>query len=66
MRLIGLILALGAIMWVMYQAAGGDDAETMVPVEYQKSVEKAKSVEQTLQDAAQRQLQELDNAQPEP
>ena len=60
MRLIGLILSLGAIMWVLYQAAGGDKADGIVPQEYQQSMEKAEGVEKTVQDAAQRRLQELD------
>ncbi|MEZ5502152.1 MAG: hypothetical protein R3E50_05675 [Halioglobus sp.] len=60
MRLIGIILALGAIAWVLYQAAGGGEAETAIPAEYQQSLDKAKSVEQSLQDAASKNLQELD------
>jgi len=60
MRLLGLMLALGAICWVLYQAAGGDKAETAIPVEYQKDVTKAKSVEQSLQDAAQKSMEEAE------
>jgi hypothetical protein len=60
MRLIGLILALGAIGWVLYQAAGGGEAETAIPVEYQKSLDKANDVEQALQDATQKRMQEMD------
>ena len=63
MRLIGLILSLGAICWVLYQAAGGGEAETAIPAEYQKSADKAKGVEQAVQDAAQKRLQELDRNQ---
>ena len=54
MRLIGLILSLAAIAWVLYQAAGGDEAETAIPVEYQKSLDTARGVEQSLQDATQK------------
>ena len=60
MRLIGLILALAAITWVLYQAAGGGEAETAIPVEYQKSLDKTKGVEQALQDAAQKSMQEAE------
>ena len=62
MRLIGLILSLGAIVWVMYQVAGGKDAETMVPEAHQQALEKAQSVEETLQQDVQDKLQELDQA----
>jgi hypothetical protein len=60
MRLLGLILALGAICWVLYQAAGGDKAETAIPVEYQKDVIKAKGVEQTMQDAAKQSMEDAE------
>ncbi|RLA45945.1 MAG: hypothetical protein DRQ97_08730 [Gammaproteobacteria bacterium] len=60
MRLIGLVLSLGAIMWVLYQSAGGGDAETIVPQEHIKSMEKAENVEQSLQDAAQLQMKQID------
>jgi preprotein translocase subunit SecG len=60
MRLLGLILSLGVICWVLYQAAGGGEAETAIPVEYQKSVTKAKGVEQTMQDAAQKSIEEAE------
>ncbi len=60
MRLIGIILALGAIGWVLYQASGGREGEGAIPEGYQQSMDKAQDVEQTVQDAAQRRLQELD------
>jgi hypothetical protein len=60
MRYIGLLLALGAICWLLYQAAGGGDAETVVPVEYQKSLNTAKGVEQALQDAAKKSMEEAE------
>ena len=60
MRLLGLILALGAICWVLYQAAGGGEAKTAIPVEYQKDVIKAKGVEQTMQDAAKKSMDEAE------
>ena len=60
MRLIGLIFALAAIMWTLYQASGGKDSESVIPEEYQRSLEKAESVEQTMKDSAQQRLEELD------
>lgn len=60
MRLLGLILSVGAICWVLYQAAGGGDAETAIPVEYQKDLTKAKGVEQAMQDAAQKSMEEAE------
>lgn len=60
MRFIGLILALGAIGWVLYQASGGKEGDGAIPESYQQSMEKAEAVEQTMQDAAQQRLQDLD------
>ena len=60
MRLIGMVLALGAIVWVLLQAAGGGDADTVVPEAYQQSMEKAQSLESSVQDAANEKLGELD------
>jgi hypothetical protein len=60
MRYIGLILALGAICWVLYQAAGGGKAESVIPVEQQRSLDKAKSVEQSMQDAAKKSMEEAE------
>jgi hypothetical protein len=64
MRLISLVVSLGAIMWVLYQIAGGDDAEGIVSQEHLQSMEKARSVEQTVQDAAQQRMKELDEIDP--
>jgi hypothetical protein len=60
MRLIGLILSLGAIMWVLYQASGGGKAESIIPQEHVRSMEKAESVEQSLQEATQLQMKKID------
>lgn len=60
MRLIGLVISLALIMWVLFNASGGGKSETIIPQEHIKAMEKAESVEQTLQDAAQLRLQELD------
>lgn len=64
MRLIGLILALGAITWVLYQAAGGgEEKETMIPEGHQQALDRAKGVEQALMDATQKNMQELEQKQ---
>ena len=50
MRLIGLVLSLAAIVWALYQLAGGDDAETVIPVEHQRALDTARGLEQSMQD----------------
>ncbi|MDH3995040.1 MAG: hypothetical protein OEV47_19120 [Gammaproteobacteria bacterium] len=60
MRLIGLILSLAAIVWVLFQASGGKDSEDIIPEGHKQAMQKAESVEQTLQNTAQQRLQELD------
>jgi len=60
MRYIGLILALGAICWVLYQAAGGGKAESVIPVEQQRSLDKARGMEQAMQDAAKKSMEEAE------
>jgi len=62
MRLIGMILALGAIGWVLYQASGGKEGDGAIPESYQQSLKKAEAVEQTVQEAAQLRLQEMDES----
>ncbi len=59
MRLIGLVLALGAIVWVMMQLAGGSDAETMVPEAHQQALEKAEGLEENLQQDLDKKMQDL-------
>jgi len=49
MRMISLVLALGAIVWVMMQVAGGGNSGTVVSEGHQQALEKAESLEQTLQ-----------------
>jgi len=63
MRILGLILALGAITWVLYQASGGGEAETMIPEGHQQALEKAQGVEDTLMESSKKQLQEWDEQQ---
>jgi len=60
MRLIGMILALGAIGWVLYQASGGKEGDGVVPESYQQSMKKAEGVEQTVKEAAELRMQEID------
>ena len=60
MRLLGLMLALGAICWLLYQASGGGAAKTAVPVEYQKSVEKANNVGKAMEDAARKSMEDAE------
>jgi hypothetical protein len=45
---------------VLYQAAGGGDAETVIPAEYQKSLNTAKGVEDAMQDAARKSMEEAE------
>jgi preprotein translocase subunit SecG len=60
MRLIGMILALGAIGWVLYQASGGKEGDGAIPESYQQSLKKAEGVEQTVQEAAQLRMKEIE------
>ncbi len=60
MRFIGLILALGAIAWVLYQASGGDGAETVLSEGHQQALQKAEGVEETVMDATQKKIDALE------
>ena len=60
MRLLGMILALGAIGWVLYTASGGDDATSVIPTGYQDSLKKAQGVDQTVNDAAEMKIPALE------
>ncbi len=60
MRLIGMVLALGAIGWVLYQASGGKEGDGAIPESYQQSLKKAEGVEQTVQEAAQLRMKEIE------
>lgn len=61
MRLMGMILALGAIGWMLYNAAGGGEAESIIPESYQQSLDKANSVESMVKDAAENRLDSLED-----
>jgi hypothetical protein len=60
MRLLGLLIALGIIGWILYSGSGGGDSAGVVPEGYQQSVDKARDVEQTVHEAAQKSLDKLE------
>jgi preprotein translocase subunit SecG len=60
MRMIGLVLALGAIVWVMLQATGGGDGETVISKSHQEALIKAQGVEQTLQKSMDERMRTLE------
>lgn len=60
MRVLGMILSLGAILWVMYQAAGGGEAETVITPTQQESIERAKGVEDSMQEALNQRMGEAE------
>ena len=62
MRFIGMLLALGAITWVLYKATGGGEADSVISEGHQKSLEKAKNLEKTLQIQSQKRLDDIDNS----
>ena len=61
MRLLGMILALGAIGWVLYNASGGGEADSIIPESYQQSLDKAQGVESMVNDAAAKRLDSVDD-----
>lgn len=61
MRLMGMILALGAIGWMLYNASGGGEAESIIPESYQQSLDKANDVESMVKDAAEHRLDSLED-----
>ena len=68
MRLIGMVLALGAIAWVFLRAAPEGDPSastpTAMPQGYQQSLEKAEGLEQALQDAADARINAIEGRDP--
>ena len=60
MRVIGMILSLGAIMWVLYQSAGGDEAETVIPEGQQAALNKARDLESSMQSALEKRMKTED------
>ncbi len=61
MRLLGMILALGAIGWVLYNASGGGEAESIIPESYQQSLDKAQGVQSIVNDSAEQRLKSLED-----
>lgn len=57
MRIIGMILSLGAVMWVLYQSAGGGEAETVIPEGQQAALNKARNLESAMQSALQKRME---------
>jgi hypothetical protein len=45
---------------VLYQAAGGGEVETVIPAEYQKSLNTAKGAEDAMQGAARKCMEEAE------
>lgn len=60
MRLIGMLLALGAIGWALYQGSGGGQSDSAIPEGQRQALEKAGKLEQSLQAAAQQRLEEAE------
>lgn len=54
MRLLGMLLALGAIGWMLYQASGGGRQDSIIPESYQQSLDQARGLQQSVQDSADR------------
>ena len=59
MRLLGMLLALSAIGWVLYNASGSGESDTIIPESYQQSLDKAQGVEEMVKDAAEQRLDSL-------
>lgn len=59
MRLIVMLLALGAIGWVLYTGSGGGKNDTVIPEGYQQSMEKAEGVEETVRESTEEKLRAL-------
>ena len=60
MRLLGMLLALGAIGWLLYTASGGGESDTVIPESYQQSLDKAEATEKMVNDSVDERLKELD------
>ncbi|MBT3411306.1 MAG: hypothetical protein P8L70_03335 [Halioglobus sp.] len=61
MRLLGMLLALGAMGWVLYNASGSGESDTIIPESYQQSLDKAQGVEEMVKDAAEQRLDSLED-----
>ena len=63
MKILGLVFSLGAILWVMLQVTGGEDAQSVIPEGHQTALKKAESVEQQLQETMQKKIGTLEEHQ---
>jgi len=61
MRLLGMLLALGAMGWVLYNASGSGESDTIIPESYQQSLDKSQGVEEMVKDAAEQRLDSLED-----
>jgi hypothetical protein len=61
MRLLGMLLALGAMGCVLYNASGSGESDTIIPESYQQSLDKAQGVEEMVKDAAEQRLDSLED-----
>ena len=61
MRLLGMLLALGAMGWLLYNASGSGESDTIIPESYQQSLDKAQGVEEMVKDAAEQRLDSLED-----
>ena len=64
MKLIGYGIALVVIVYVLLNLSREETPQDAIPEGYKRSMEKAEQVEQTLQDAAQKQLEDPDSREP--
>ena len=64
MRLLGMVLALAAIGWALFEFSGGDENSDAIPEPYRESLEKAQDVEKTLGDSARKTMEQLDKENP--
>jgi hypothetical protein len=55
-----MILALGAIAWLLYESAGGGEADGVIPQSYQQSLDKASGVQDMVDSAALQRARELE------
>ena len=64
MRLLGLVVALAAIGWLFFKSSGGDESSGAIPEPYQESLDRARAVEQTLENSARQTVRTLDEENP--
>jgi len=47
--------------WVLYNASGSGESDTIIPESYQQSLDKAQGVEEMVKDAAEQRLDSLED-----